>query len=67
MANMRKGHEGWDPWHNESEEATRVPLFEGSTLFSLCVTLLTMNCCRTHGTSNVSIIELLGLLKKYLT
>jgi hypothetical protein len=62
--NMRKGHEGWDPWHSEFEEVAKVPLFKGSTLSSLCATFLIMNCCHNHGTSNVFITKLLGLLKK---
>jgi hypothetical protein len=62
--NTRKGLEGWDPWRSEFEEAVKVPLFEGSTLSNLCETLLIVNCCHTHGTSNAFIIEILGLLKK---
>jgi hypothetical protein len=47
----------------EFEKMARIPLYENSQTSSLCVTLLILNCCRTHGTSNVFIIELLGLLK----
>jgi hypothetical protein len=48
----------------EFEEMAKIPLHENSQTSSLCVTLLILNCCRTHGTSNVFITELLGLLKK---
>jgi hypothetical protein len=37
-ANMHFGHESF-------ENATKVPLFEGSTLFSLFATTLILNCC----------------------
>jgi hypothetical protein len=50
--------------HNAFEEAYRVPLYKGSTLSKLCATLLILNCCCTHGTSNAFITKLLGLLKK---
>jgi len=56
--------EGWSQEHMAFEEASRVPLFEGSTLSILASTLLIMNCCHTHGTSNTFIFEMLGLLKK---
>jgi hypothetical protein len=42
----------------------KIPLYENYQTSSLCATLLILNCCWTHGTSNVFIIELLGLLKK---
>ncbi len=32
----------------------------------MCVTLLILNCCRTHGINNAFIIELFGLLKKII-
>ncbi len=54
IANTREGHEGWDSWHNEFEKASRVPLFESSTLSSLCVTFLIINCFCTHGTPMLS-------------
>jgi hypothetical protein len=41
-----------------------IPLFEGSSLSSLCATLLVLNCCRTHGCSTVFINELLMILSK---
>jgi hypothetical protein len=50
--------------HNNIKEAFRIPLFESSTLSSLCATLLILNCCHIHGVSNAFIIALLGLLKK---
>jgi hypothetical protein len=53
----RQGHEAF-------EEASNVPLYEGSTLSSLCATLLIMNCCYIHGMSNAFITKLLGLLKR---
>ena len=39
-----------------------VPLYEGSTLSMLCATLLIVNCCKTHGVSNMFMNELLMLL-----
>jgi hypothetical protein len=45
------------------KDASKVPLFEGSTLSSFASTLI-MSCCHTHGTSNTFIFELLGLFKK---
>jgi hypothetical protein len=62
MENMGEGQGGWNPWHNAFEEASKIRLFESSKLLGLCATLL-MNCCHTHGTSNVFIIELLRLIK----
>ncbi len=56
-ANMNFRHEGF-------EDVVRVPLFEGSTLFSLFVIILILNCCWTHGVSNTFITKLLALLKK---
>jgi hypothetical protein len=59
--------EGLGLGHNNIKEAYRVPLFESSTLSSLCATLLILNCCHTHGVSNAFITELLGLFKKNTT
>ena len=42
--------------------AATLPLFEGSTLSMLCATLLIVNCCKTHGVSNMFLNELLMLL-----
>jgi hypothetical protein len=56
--------EGWSQEHMAFEEASRVPLFKGSTLSILASTFLIMNCCHTRGTSNIFIFEMLGLLKK---
>jgi hypothetical protein len=56
--------EGLGLEHNNIKEASRIPLFESSTLSSLCATLLILNCCHIHGVSNAFIITLLGLLKK---
>lgn len=50
--------------HNAFEEAYKVPLYEGSTLSSLCATLLISICCCIHGISNAFITELFELLKK---
>jgi hypothetical protein len=50
--------------HNAFEEAYRVPLYESSTLSSLCATLLTLICCCIHGIFNAFITELFRLLKK---
>jgi hypothetical protein len=64
MANMPTIEErlkGLGLKHNNIEKAFKIPLFEGSTLSSLCATLLTLNCCHIHGASNAFIIELLGL------
>jgi hypothetical protein len=55
--------EGWSQEHMAFEEASRVPLFEGSTLSILASTLFIMNCCHTHATSNTFIFEMLGLFK----
>jgi hypothetical protein len=51
------------PGHSMFNEASRVPLYERTTLFGLAATLLILNCCRTHRTSNVFINEMLHLLK----
>jgi hypothetical protein len=64
MPKLRDGLEGWNQKHMAFKETSRVPLFERSTLSSLASTLVVMNCCCTHGTSNTFIFELLGLLKK---
>jgi hypothetical protein len=45
------------------DEPSRVPLYEGVALFGLAATLFILNCCRTHGTSNAFINEMLHLLK----
>ena len=42
--------------------AATLPLYEGATLSMLCATLLIMNCCKTHGVSNMFMNELLMLL-----
>ena len=42
--------------------AATLPLYEGSTLSMLCATLLIVNCCKTHGVSNMFMNELLMLL-----
>ena len=34
--------------------AATLPLYEGSSLSMLCATLLIVNCCKTHGVSNMS-------------
>jgi hypothetical protein len=41
-------------------------LYEGKTLSRLVATLLILNCCHTHGTSNAFIDEMLHLLKMNL-
>jgi hypothetical protein len=64
MPKLGDGLEGWSQEHMAFKEASRVPLFERSTLSILASTLLIMNCCGTHGTFNIFISELLGLLKK---
>jgi hypothetical protein len=46
----------------EIDMATTLPVYEGSTLSMLCATLLIVNCCRTHGVSNMFMNELLMLL-----
>jgi hypothetical protein len=56
-ANMNFGHESF-------EDAIKVPLFEGSTLSSVYVTILILNCYQTHGIFNAFIAKLLALLKK---
>jgi hypothetical protein len=50
--------------HDNIEEVYRIPLFEGSTLLSLCATFLILNCCHIHGASNAFITKVLGLVKK---
>ncbi len=64
MPKLGDGLEGWSQKLMAFKEASKVPLFEGSTLSSLASTFFIMNCCRTHGTSNTFIFELLGLFKK---
>ena len=46
----------------EMDIAATLPLYEGSTLSMLCATLLIVNCCKTHGVSNMFMNELLMLL-----
>ena len=46
----------------EMDVAATLPLYEGSTLSMLCATLLIVNCCKTHGVSNMFVNELLMLL-----
>ena len=46
----------------EFDIAATLPLYEGSTLSMLCATLLIVNCCKTHGVSNMFMNELLMLL-----
>jgi hypothetical protein len=62
MPNMVNRPKGWNQEHTTFEEASRVSLFEGSTLSSLLATLFIMNCCCTHGTSNTFISKLLGFI-----
>jgi hypothetical protein len=50
--------------HEIIDELERVPLYEGSTLSNLATTLLIMNCCKTYGTINAFVNELLGLVKQ---
>jgi hypothetical protein len=63
MPKLGDGPKGWSQEHMAFEEASRVPLFERSTLSSLASTLFIMNCCHTHGKFNTFISKLLGLLK----
>jgi hypothetical protein len=63
MATIKEGLKRLGSEHDNIEEASRIPLFEGSMLSSLCATLIILNCCCTHGVSTF-IIELLGLFKK---
>jgi len=51
------------PDHSMFDEASQVPLNEGTTLSGLATTLLIFNCYHTHGTSNAFINEMLYLLK----
>jgi hypothetical protein len=67
MPKLGDGLVGWSQKHMAFEEASRIPLFEGLTFSILASTLLIMNCCRTHGTSNTFIFELLGLFNTYPT
>ena len=46
----------------EIDIAATLPLYEGNTLSMLCATLLLVNCCKTHGASNMFMNELLMLL-----
>jgi hypothetical protein len=41
-----------------------MPLYEGSTLPSLCATLLISNCCHTHGMFNAFVHRIVGTSKK---
>lgn len=52
-------HMGSNP---ELDVAATLPLYEGATLSMLCATLLIVNCCKTHGASNMFMNELLMLL-----
>jgi hypothetical protein len=49
--------------HYMFDEASRIPLYEGAALSGLATTLFILNCCRTQGTSNAFINEMLHLLK----
>jgi hypothetical protein len=55
--------ENGGPSEVKFEEASIIHLYENSKLSNLCATLLILNCCQTHGTSNAFISELLRLLK----
>jgi len=66
MPKLRDKLEGWSQKHMAFKDASRIPLFEGSTLSSLALTFLIMNCCHIHGTSNSFIFKLLELLKKII-
>ncbi len=57
MLDMGNKPKGWSQEHTAFEEASRIPLFEGSTLSSLLATLYIMSRCITHGTSNTFISE----------
>jgi hypothetical protein len=46
------------------DELGKVPFYECLTLSNLVTTLLILNCCKTHGTTNAFVNELLGLLKR---
>jgi hypothetical protein len=46
----------------ELDTSATLPLYEGATVSMLCATLLILNCCKTHGVSNMFINELLMLL-----
>jgi hypothetical protein len=56
-ANMNFGHEFF-------EDVVKVPLFGSSTLFSLSIFILILNCYQTHGVSNTFIAKLLAFLRK---
>ncbi len=64
LVGLQEGPKRRGPIDEMINETSKIPLFEGSTLSSLCIILLILNCCRTHNTSNAFITELLGLLKK---
>jgi hypothetical protein len=49
--------------HSIFHEESRVPLYERVTLSGLIGVMLILNCCHTHGISNVLINEMLHLLK----
>jgi hypothetical protein len=51
------------PNHSVLDEASWVPLYEGPILSRLATALLILNCCHTHGISNVFINEMLHVLK----
>jgi len=70
MANMAIIEEGLEKLgleHDNIEEASKIPLFEGSTLSSLFATFLILNCCHIDGASNAFITKLLELLKKKIS
>ena len=46
----------------ENDTSATLPLYESSTVSMLCATLLILNCCKTHGISNMFMNELLMLL-----
>ena len=59
LEEIPREHMGSNP---EIDTAATLPLYEGSTVSMLCATLLILNCCKTHGVSNMFIHELLMLL-----
>jgi hypothetical protein len=50
--------------HEVLEDSARTPLFAGTQLSCLSLTLLILNCLRVYGASNALISELLLLLSK---
>ena len=59
MAQIPHDRMGSNP---DMDMAATLPLYEGSSLSMLCATLLIVNCCKTHGVSNMFMNELLMLL-----